>query len=98
MTGVQTCALPIFIRPLLVARFSDQFFGLATNAESERQSSFVKADFKLTWDVNQNWSGQLFVDNLTDKDTITRMVWGGQRLQLSYAPPRTYGLRVSYKN
>ena len=86
------------IRPLLVARFSDQFFGLATNAESERQASFVKADLKLSWEVNQNWSGQLFVDNLTDEDTITRMVWGAQRLQVSYAPPRTYGLRVTYKN
>ncbi len=86
------------IRPLLVARFSDEFFGLATNAESERQSSFVKGDFKLSWDINDNWSTQLFVDNITDEQTVTRMVWGGQRLQLSFAPPRMYGVRVSFKN
>ena len=86
------------IRPLLVARFSDEFFGLATNAETERQTSFVKTDFRLNWDVNENWGAQLYVDNLTDKSTITRMVWGGQRLQLSYAPPRMYGLRVNFKH
>jgi iron complex outermembrane receptor protein len=87
------------IRPLVAINFSDDFFGQPTNASLERQKSFVKADVKLTWDVNDSFSAQLFADNVTDEDTINRFVWGGGgALQVSYAPPRMVGVRVSYKN
>jgi iron complex outermembrane receptor protein len=79
--------------------FSDEFYGQPTNASLERQKSFVKADVKLTWDINDQFSVQLFADNVTDEDTINRFVWGGGgALQVSYAPPRTFGARVSFKN
>ena len=40
---------------------------------------------------------QAFVDNLSDKQTINRFVWGGGLgLQVSAAPPRTFGLKLAY--
>jgi iron complex outermembrane receptor protein len=87
------------IKPLVAVTFSDEFYGQPTNASLERQKSFVKADVKLTWDINDQFSVQLFADNVTDEDTINRFVWGGGgALQVSYAPPRTFGARVSFKN
>ena len=42
---------------------------------------------------------RLDVDNFTDEQTGTRWVWGGgNALHFSFAPLRTYGLRVGYKN
>jgi len=40
---------------------------------------------------------QGFIDNLTDKQTINRFVWGGGgALQISGAMPRTFGMRLTY--
>jgi iron complex outermembrane receptor protein len=85
------------LTPLLVVAFSSGYYGQPTNAEIEKQGSYVKLDFKLNWRVNDRLAVQGFVDNLTDKQTINRFVWGGGgALQVSSAPPRTLGLRVSY--
>jgi iron complex outermembrane recepter protein len=38
-----------------------------------------------------------YVDNISDKQTTNRFVWGGGgNLQVSAASPRTYGLKLSY--
>ena len=48
--------------------------------------------------VNKKLGVQFYVDNVTDKQTATRFVWGGGGgLQASYGPPRLYGLKLSYK-
>ncbi len=87
------------IRPLVALTFSDEFFGQSANVDLERQKAFVKGDFKLSWEAAEHWSAQLYVDNVTDEQTGTRWVWGGgNALQVSYAPPRTFGVRVGYKN
>jgi iron complex outermembrane recepter protein len=82
---------------MMVVSFSSGYFGQPTNAEIEKQGSYVKADLKLNWRVNDTLQVQAFVDNATDKQTINRFVWGGGgALQVSAAPPRTFGLRLSY--
>ena len=82
---------------MIVATFSSGYFGQPTNAEIEKQGAYVKGDFKLAWEVNKKLTAQLFVDNFTDKQTINRFVWGGGgALQVSAAPPRTWGMKISY--
>jgi iron complex outermembrane recepter protein len=85
------------ISPMLVVGFSSGFYGQPTNAEIEKQGSYVKADFKLNWRINDALALQAYVDNFTDKQTTNRFVWGGGgNLQVSAASPRTYGLKLSY--
>lgn len=85
------------LTPMLVVFFSSGYFGQPTNAEIERQGSYVKGDFKLNWRINDHYSAQAFVDNFTDKQTLTRFVWGGGgALQASAAAPRTFGFKLNY--
>ena len=85
------------ITPMLIATYSDGFFGLPLNAESDRQKAYAKADLKLNWQINDAASLLLFVDNATDKQVQSRFVWGGNALQTSPMAPRTFGVRFSYK-
>jgi iron complex outermembrane receptor protein len=85
------------ITPLLAVNYSSGFFGQPSNANVEKQGAYTKADFKLNWKVSETMAVQAYVDNLTDKQTINRFVWGGGgALQASGAMPRTFGLRLSY--
>ena len=85
------------ITPLLAASYSSGFFGQPSNVGIEKQGAYTKADFKLNWKASEQWALQAYVDNMTDKQTINRFVWGGGgALQVSAAMPRTYGLRLTY--
>ena len=85
------------LTPTAIATFSSGYFGQIYNVEAEKQGSYVKADLKLAWVVNDKLAFQFFVDNINDKQVINRFVWGGgSTLQASVAPPRTFGLKVSY--
>lgn len=87
------------LTPTLVATFFSGFFGQPSNAEIERQGAYGKTDFKLNWRLNDTFALQAFVDNISDKQTINRFVWGGGGgLQVSAAPPRTFGLKLSYSS
>jgi iron complex outermembrane recepter protein len=84
--------------PLVAVTFSDSFYGQPANVDAVKQSAFAKFDLRLNVQVNKQLGVQLFADNVTDKQTATRFVWGGGGgLQASYAPPRTIGLKLSYK-
>ena len=85
------------LTPLLALSYSSGFFGQPTNAEIEHQGAYTKADIKLNWRYNDALALQAFIDNVGDKKTINRFVWGGGGgLQVSGAPPRVFGLRLSY--
>jgi len=86
------------VTPLVAVTFSDSFYGQPANVESVKQAAFAKVDLRLGVQVNKQLGVQFFVDNVTDKQTATRFVWGGGGgLQASYAPPRFFGVKLSYK-
>jgi iron complex outermembrane recepter protein len=85
------------LTPIFVVTYSSGFYGQPTNAQIERQGKYVKADIKLNWRINNQYSLLGFVDNVTNKQTLNRFVWGGGgALQGSAASPRTFGLKMSY--
>ena len=85
------------ITPLVAINYSSGYYGQPANAEIEKQGAYTKIDLKLAWKMGERFAAQLFVDNATDERTINRFVWGGGgALQLSGAPPRTFGVKVSY--
>ena len=86
------------LSPYAQLNFSGAFFGQAINSVLDRQPAFTKLDLRLTWELNENFSVQGFVTNVTNKATATRFVYGGGgNLQASYAPPRLWGVRGSVK-
>ncbi len=86
------------ITPLMALTFSDSFYGQPANVDAVKQAAFVKIDLRLGVQINKQLGLQLYVDNVGDKQTANRFVWGGGgALQASYAPPRMFGAKLSYK-
>ncbi len=86
------------LTPYAILTYSGAWFGQPFNSVLEKQPSYTKLDLRLTLEFNENISIQGFINNVTDKATATRFVWGGGgALQASYAPPRQWGLRGSVK-
>ena len=86
------------LTPYAVLTFSGAFFGQPFNSILERQGAYSKIDLRLTWALNDSIEIQGFVNNVTNKATINRFVWGGGgALQASYAPPRLWGARAGFK-
>jgi iron complex outermembrane receptor protein len=84
------------LSPYAQLNFSSFFYGQPVNSILDRQKGFAKLDLRLTWDIDERFSVQGFVTNVTNKATATRFVYGGGGgLQASYAPPRLWGLRAS---
>ncbi|MFM8696152.1 MAG: TonB-dependent receptor [Betaproteobacteria bacterium] len=85
------------LTPMVVLSYNSGFFGQPTNAQIEKQGAFTKTDIKVNWRVNDQWSLMGFVDNVGNTQTINRFVWGGGgALQVSAAPPRMMGLKLTY--
>jgi iron complex outermembrane recepter protein len=86
------------LTPYAAMTFSGAFFGQPFNSILEKQGAYAKIDLRLTWQLNEKFEVQGFVNNVTDKATANRFVWGGGgALQASYAPPRLWGVRGSFK-
>ncbi len=85
------------ITPMLSATLSSGYYGQIYNTAAEKQGSYWKGDARVNWKINDRLAVQAFVDNFNDETVINRFVWGGgSTLQASAAPPRTYGMKVSY--
>jgi iron complex outermembrane recepter protein len=88
----------MYLTPYAALTYSSSFYGQPFNSILEKQKAFTKLDLRLTLAFNEDIELQAFVNNVTDKATATRFVWGGGgALQASYAPPRQWGLRGSIR-
>ncbi|GGE88614.1 TonB-dependent receptor [Niveispirillum cyanobacteriorum] len=87
------------LTPLAVLSFSDDFYGQPFNSKLERTNSYAKLDLSAAWEnADGNVTVRAYVDNVTDKKVKNRTVWGGGgALQASYAPPQTFGLKITYR-
>jgi len=85
------------ITPSIAATYSSGYYGQIYNTAAEKQGAYWKADLRVNWKPNDRLAIQAFVDNVNDEVVINRFVWGGgSTLQASAAPPRTYGVKLSY--
>jgi iron complex outermembrane recepter protein len=86
------------LSPYAALSFSSSFFGQPFNSILEKQKDFSKLDIRLTWAYNDNISIAGFINNVTNQATLTRVVFGGGgSVQSSFAPPRLWGVRGSFK-
>lgn len=86
------------LTPYAAMALSGAWFGQPFNSVLERQKAYTKLDLSLTWAPTENIDLKVFVNNVTDKATATRFVWGGGgALQASYAPPRLWGVKAGFK-
>jgi len=64
------------------------------------QDAYTRTDVNVDWrSADDRWGVSVFVRNLEDDTVITNAErYGGHVAALTLAPPRTYGVRVSYRH
>ena len=68
------------------------------NQPIDHVGAYTKTDLNLTYsDSTDRWSLTGFVNNLEDKAVRTNEILAFGRAFSDFAPPRTYGLRLSFK-
>lgn len=62
------------------------------------QEAYTRMDVRFYWNSSDEiWSISAFVENLTDEEVLQHTIVGGSDIiQVSWAKPRMYGLRVGY--
>jgi iron complex outermembrane recepter protein len=83
------------VTPQATLLWSDGFFNTDTNTVLDFQPSFAKLDLRIGWaSVDDRFTVEGFVNNVTDQITLNRATFGSRGLNQSFDAPRMYGLRV----
>lgn len=87
------------LTPEVQAYYNDGYLLSPVLQFSFNQESYTKTDLYLTWrNAEENLTFQAFVQNVEDKAVIGRVTVGnGGAVNGTYQPPRTWGLRLSYR-
>jgi len=84
----------------LIAATTTLFSGsylLSASTPLFQQHSYFKTDAELTWEsLSQHFSGQLFVNNVSDIATIGRVTTSSLSASGTYGDPRTFGVKLGY--
>ncbi len=85
------------ITPYLSWLHSSSYQTLDYNTVLDRQKPYDKIDARIMWKSEGDRFGvEAFVENLTNVVVLNRSVLGSsQRIQQSFQPPRTYGVKLS---
>ena len=87
------------ITPQANALFSDSYYNTEYNTPLDRQKAYTTVDASLGYRTEDDRiSLEAFVTNLTNKAVQISGSFGSQSLLTNYAPPRFYGLRLSFRN
>jgi iron complex outermembrane receptor protein len=86
------------ITPLIGASYQSESFSQPYNVGYYRIVPFTKTNLSLTYkDPGATWEVSAYVDNLEDKIVRTGDWASSGEIYSDYAPPRTFGVRVSKK-
>jgi iron complex outermembrane receptor protein len=86
------------ITPQATVLFSDGYYNTDTNTVLDRQDSYAKLDLRLGWtSVDDRFSVEGFVNNVTNEITLNRGTFGSRGLNQSFDAPRMYGVTVGAK-
>lgn len=85
------------ITPVVSWLRSSSYYTLDYNTVIDRQKAYDKIDLRLMWrSQDERFGIEAFVENLTDVAVLNRSVLGSnQRIQQSFQPPRTWGVKLS---
>ncbi|MGV3480450.1 MAG: TonB-dependent receptor [Sphingobium sp.] len=85
------------LTPYLSWLHSSSYFTLDYNTVLDRQKPYDKFDARLMWrSTDERFGLEAFVENITNVAVLNRSVLGNsQRIQQSFQPPRTYGVKLS---
>ncbi|WP_317928438.1 TonB-dependent receptor [Halioxenophilus sp. WMMB6] len=80
--------------------YKDEFnfdFIVTDNTKALRQDAYGLLSARASYiSQEENWIVSLWGNNLTDEEYFDDVVGAGRGLRASYAPPRTYGVDVTY--
>lgn len=87
------------LTPEVQTYYNDGYLLAPALQRSFNQGSYTKTDIYLTWrNKEDNLTFQGFIQNLEDKAVLGRVTTGsGGAFSGTYQPPRTWGLRLSYR-
>ena len=87
------------LTPEVQTYYNDGYILAPVLSRSFNQGSYTKTDLYLTWrNVADNLTFQAFIQNLENEAVLGRVTTGsGGAFSGTYQPPRTWGLRLSYR-
>jgi iron complex outermembrane receptor protein len=87
------------LTPEVQTYYNDGYLLAPVLAKSFNQGSYTKTDLYITWrNVEDNLTLQAFIQNLENEAVLGRVTTGsGGAISGTYQPPRTWGLRLSYR-
>ena len=87
------------LSPYLDTLYSTRYFTTDFNTSLDEQRAYAQLDLSLRWtDHTGKYYVEGYGDNVTDVPVLFSGVVGrAERIQVSYGPPETYGVRVGAK-
>lgn len=87
------------LTPEVQTYYNDGYLLNPVLANTFNQESYTKTDLYITWrNTEENLTLQGFIQNIENKAVIGRVTVGnGGAFSGTYQPPRTWGLRLSYR-
>jgi iron complex outermembrane recepter protein len=83
------------ITPQATLLWSGSYFNTDFNTVLDKQDAFAKLDLRLGWrSASDQFSAEVFVNNVTDQITQNRATFGSRGLNESFDAPRMFGVRV----
>jgi iron complex outermembrane receptor protein len=87
------------LTPQANATISSSYYNTDYNTPIDKQDAYTLVDASLRWTSESGkFSLEAFGTNLTDEAVLNYGAFGSRTLITSYAPPRFYGLRASFRS